>query len=312
MKSVVITGATGFIGKALSKKLLREGLTVYGVDLDIKKLEELSEWGDFIPIVAEFRQYPSLHEQIHSRNIDVFYHLAWQSVTGNEFLDYEVQLQNAKFVCDAVWEAIKMKCPKFVYAQTSNYFEIRDYVNGDICEPRYSYVYSAAKTVAEIIAKTIAHNEGIEFCSGSVCRVYGEDNPNAMQDMPYIIIKKLLEGIQPSLVDKRIPYDMIYIADVTEAFYAIGKFGIDKKTYYIGSRVIKTIGEWFSGIRDIVNPDIELLYGAYKDAKQFDYSSIDLDALYNDTGFECQDDYAESILKTSEWIKNYINECEDQ
>ena len=58
-----------------------------------------------------------------------------------------------------------------------------------------------------------------------------------------------------------------------------------------------------SKIRDIIASDIELGFGEYPDAPSVDYSLIDLDALYRDTGFECKADFKESILKTAEWIR---------
>lgn len=59
---------------------------------------------------------------------------------------------------------------------------------------------------------------------------------------------------------------------------------------------------------EILNPKCELQFGAYPDAPSgVDYENIDLDALYNDTGFECRADFKESILKTADWLrKEYI------
>lgn len=56
-------------------------------------------------------------------------------------------------------------------------------------------------------------------------------------------------------------------------------------------------------LRDIVNPTVHLQFGAYKDPLNLDYSLIDLDALYHDTGFECQADFQTSIMENVEWIK---------
>ena len=57
-------------------------------------------------------------------------------------------------------------------------------------------------------------------------------------------------------------------------------------------------------IRDILNPQAQLLFGEDKDTINMDYSQVDLNALYNDTGFECKTDFRDSILKTAEWLKN--------
>jgi len=46
MKHVVITGAASGIGKALTEQFSRNGVHVYALDLDKKKLEELLKWSD--------------------------------------------------------------------------------------------------------------------------------------------------------------------------------------------------------------------------------------------------------------------------
>lgn len=40
--------------------------------------------------------------------------------------------------------------------------------------------------------------------------------------------------------------------------------------------------------------------------QNIDYSMIDLEALYRDTGFECKSDFEESILKMVKWIKETL------
>jgi len=37
-----------------------------------------------------------------------------------------------------------------------------------------------------------------------------------------------------------------------------------------------------------------------------DYSCVDLEQLYNDTGFECTSDFKETIKETFAWIKDNL------
>jgi nucleoside-diphosphate-sugar epimerase len=304
MKKVVITGATGFIGGALAKRLLAEGVKVYGVGRNAERLDELKTYGDFVPVVADFGQYDELHEMIVDRNIDVFYHFAWQGVFGEAFKDYALQLLNAKYACDAMCQTIKMDCGKFVYAQTSNFYEIKSFINNnnDVFEPRYTCIYSASKTAAELVIKTLAFNNKIICNSGAICMAYGEGNRSQM--LANVVIGKILNNEVSDLIEGNNLYDMIYVSDIAAAFEAIGKYGRDQKTYYVGHRQLRSFKEWLTDLRDAINPAVKLNFGGYKDNQSIDYASIDLDALYNDTGFECKADFKESILKTAEWLKS--------
>ena len=304
MKKVIVTGAGGFIGGALTELLLNEGITVYGVDISEKSIDRHSGKANFIPIIADFTKYDRLHEMIEDNDIDVFYHFAWQGVFGEPFKDYRLQLNNAAYATDALNQAIKIGCKKFVFAGTYNEIEVADFIDMSGQNPRYTCIYSAAKTAAEIICKTIAANSGIEYSAGLTSMSYGENNRSMM--LANVVLKQLVNGESPKLIEGNIPYDFIYIDDIARAFYAIGERGKHLKSYYIDHRKLKLFKEWLSEIGRIVNPAVELKFGAYPDDASRNYDKIDLDALYNDTGFECQSDFKESILKTALWVKENL------
>ena len=126
MKKVVVTGATGFIGGALTKKLLQKGIKVYAIDINQERLDELKKYGDVVTINARFEDYKDLHTKIFD-DIDVVYHFAWNGVFGDSFKDYELQLLNTKYSCDALLLAKKLGARKFVFAGTNNEFEVQKY-----------------------------------------------------------------------------------------------------------------------------------------------------------------------------------------
>ena len=301
MKTAIVTGAGGFIGGAMTTFLLDKGVKVYGVDISEKVLARHAGRDGFTSVIAKFEDYPRLHEMIHD-DVDVFYHFAWQGVFGEAFKDYHLQLSNAAYAGDAINEAIKIGCKKFVLAGTMNEYEMDNYIKADYIEPRYTYIYSAAKQIAEAVCKTLAFNKGIEFNCGRIAMAYGENNRSLM--VPNVVMKNLLTNTPCKLVEGTNLYDMIYIEDIVRAFYAIGESGINMKSYYVGHRKICTFRELMERIGAILNPDCPLLFGEYPDAPSgVDYANIDIDALYRDTGFECKADFEESIMKTANWIK---------
>ena len=300
MKKVIVTGAGGFIGGALTKKLLENGVKVYGVDISESMLEKYSKYANFIPVIADFSKYEKLHEMINDA-IDVFYHLAWQGIFGEAFKNYELQFSNAKYACDALEQAIKLKAKKFVLAGTYNEFEIHNIAFLDGINPRYNCIYSSSKFAADMVCKTIANHNGISYSSALVAMVYGEGNKSKM--LSNVLIDSFNKGIRPKLVEGKNYYDFVYVDDVANAYIAIAEKGVNLKSYYVGHRKLKTFREWVTEIKDIIAPDIQLVFGEYADSQSIDYSKIDLDALYNDTGFECKSDFKESVLKTAEWMK---------
>ena len=251
MKKAIVTGAGGFIGGALAKHMLDKGITVYGVDVDKNKLKPLINNECFIPVEANFSKYGRLHELINDTDIDVFYHFAWQGVYGAAFRNYALQLNNARYACDALMQAVMINCKKFVFAGTMNEYEMDSYIKADYFEPRYTYIYSAVKQVSEAICKTLAYNNNIEFCAGRIAMAYGEGNRSMM--LPNVVMKNLMANTPCKLVEGNDRYDMIYIDDIVRAFEAIGEKGVNMKSYYIGHRNLRTMREMIVEMAEILS-----------------------------------------------------------
>lgn len=301
MKKVIVTGAGGFIGGALTDLLLFKGITVYGVDISEKALERHVGKETFIPVISDFAKYPELDQIIQDNNIDVFYHFAWAGGFEKSVSNYRLQLDNAKACGDAITAAISLNCKKFVNAGTYNQYEIASILNSNSENLRPTCIYSAAKTAANIICKTLAADK-IEFCAGLIPMPYGENN-RSMQ-LPNVLMLSLIHGISPKLIEGNNWYDMVYIKDIAKAFEAIGERGKNGSEYYIGHRIKRNFRDIVTEIRDIIAPEIELKFGEYKDQKVFDESLIDFDKLYIETGYECVSDFGETIKRTAEWMRS--------
>lgn len=304
IKKAVVTGATGFIGGALVKKLIDYGTIVYGVGRDASKMKKFTAFNNYIPVITDFTHYKELPDIITDNDFDIFYHCAWDGGFTTAVSDYNIQMKNAAYAGDALNAAKEMGCKKFVNAGTYNEFEIQTFLASENFEPRYTCIYSTAKTASDLICRTLSYNYGLDYCIGFIPMPYGEEN-YSMQ-LANIVISCLNKGILPKLVEGNNLYDLVYIEDIAEALIAIGEKGKNQKGYYIGHRKLKTFKEWMIQIGDILLPGIELKFGEYKDKQNIDYSLIKLDSLYNDTGFECKSDFTESILKTAKWVKENL------
>ena len=299
MKKSVVTGACGFIGKEITKKLLHENIIVYAIVTEPDNLKDIVCENLFI-IKSYFDEYMNLPDKLPN-DIDVFYHFAWQGVFGEAFKDYALQLSNAKYACDALMVAINIRAKKFVLASTVNTLETRKYFNLDFFKPRYTNIYATAKLSAEMIGKTIAYNKGIEFNTGIIAMVYGENNKSRM--LPNVVMSNLIYNRESNLIDGNTLYDMIHVTEVADAFYHIGIEGINQKTYYVGHANLRTIKDMFNEIRKIINPDGILNYGFYQEDTSIDYSLIELDSLSRDTSFIQSENFSENIIRTANWIK---------
>lgn len=298
----VVTGASGFIGKALTKQLLDAGWHVFAV---VRKPESMADIPDAgLTVVQEdMADYGKLAEHIGKNGFDAFFHLAWDGTYGESFRDYHRQMRNAAYVADALMAAVALGAKRFILAETIVELEAKHYMMRDGGQPRVSCIYGTAKAAADMLCRTLAYQNGIPFNGAVLASVYGEGDRSQM--IQNVLIRSLQQGQCPRLVSGENLYDWIYVDDVAHGLIAIAETGLPDKTYYVGHRKLQTFENLVTRTRDIVAPGVELIFGTLEDKTMTDWSLIDREALHRDTGFVCHAIFEESIRKTAAWLREH-------
>lgn len=301
MKTVIVTGVTGFIGKALAKRLLKEGFEVYGVGRDANKFSELETIPLFHKIVLDFEQYSDLHKYFTGKNIDFFFHAAHRGVNGTKKNDYRIQIQNLEIACETVQQAVLIGCKRYIYIGSVDEYEISNMPDTAFVKPTHSRIYAATKFSSEIIGKTIAYENKIEYVTALLCLTYGEGNSTNI--LPNVLIRNCQKGIPTNLIKGDNYFDAIYIQEAIDGILAVAEKGKTYESYFIGHSELKTFKETVLAIANVLDYKYELKFGSYPDPSfSLDYALIDREKLFKDTGISCKYDYKEAILKTKEWL----------
>ena len=298
MRRAVVTGASGFIGRAFTEYLLSEGYQVYAVCRNTARLDGLV-CEQLVCVEAGYDDYGTLSERIPAA--DVFYHFAWDGAYGPKTADYAIQLGNVKAACDALLQAVKIGCRKFVLAGTVAELEIREHLAKNVCAPRGTCIYAAAKLTSEMMCKTLAAQHGIGFNCGLFANIIGPGDRSHRSTNS--ILHQFLIGQAPKLVKGDGLNDWLYIKDAVRLIRAMGERGTNMKTYYIGHKELWPLRQIITRARDAVAPDLELVFGEIPDAFLTDYSFISTTALYEDTGCKAEYDFDAVIRETAEWVK---------
>ena len=302
MNSVIITGAGGFIGSALTARLLSQGITVYGVDISAEKLDRFAEYDNFKPIIADFSMYNKLDELISERGFDVFYHFAWDGTYGDSRNDAMLQERNVYNTLVAVEVAHDLGCKVFIGAGSQAEF---GFVEGDLSDNIAKNPvtgYGIAKYAAGKLSSVMCECYGMRQSWGRIVSTYGPRDNSYTMVMSSVI--GMLNGERMSFTKGDQIWDYVYGGDCAKAFYLIGKYGKHGKAYTIGSGKSRLLRDYISDIRDVVNPNLEIGIGE-KDyyPNQVMRLTTDISELTGDTGFEPEVDFKEGIRRTMEWYK---------
>lgn len=117
--SIVITGATGFIGKYLLMKLLSKGYFICAVVRAEEKKKDLIEFlerndadiSNLSFVISDLTDLSA--DKFAESSFDAWFHLAWGGVNRDGVNDYDVQEENVVFSKQCLQCATDLKCSFF-------------------------------------------------------------------------------------------------------------------------------------------------------------------------------------------------------
>lgn len=297
MYKIIITGAGGFIGSSFIKRIINEDVHVWAIDRHFEK--DVLPRSNKITELKEDTDKDELKELLNNIGFDAFYNFAWQGVNGSDKAEYDVQINNIMLTLQYAELAHTLGCKKYLCAGTiaeravDSLFELESTTGG--------MMYSAAKTCAHTMLETYCKTVGLEFVWMQFANIYGPKNKTG--NLVSYTITQLKKNKPASFGPARQPYDFLYIDDLIEAIYRLGRTEANDNFYYIGSgeprileEYLKTVGEIF-GLPDLIHigerPD---------DGIKYSYDMLDSSATISAIGNYVSDSFENHIKYTIEYF----------
>lgn len=260
MKRAIVTGATGLVGMAVARQLSAAGIDVLCMGRRTLPQASITEFfgagANYLRLAME--DVASLEEQAASLGWSpgddcVFFNFAWRGrerLTDGEFSE---QLANAIHAAAAVRSAKKMGCTKFVNAGTLEETFIERFLKGGSAEPYRSSQtnYALAKLASRDMCKMTAYLEKIDYVHTRLSVPLSRDFSRGT----YVAstVKKIIEGKPYQEPENKRLCDLVFLEDVANAYFLIGRSGKNKADYFIGSSRPATLGGYFHMISQLVN-----------------------------------------------------------
>ncbi len=264
MSTFLITGAAGFIGSAIAKRLIIEGNRVVTIDNLSTGLKEN------IPEKVEFYQGDcgdsDIYEKLPNYKFDAIFHIAGQSSGEISYDDPIYDLKtNTESTLLLLQFALKRQCDRFIYASTMSVYgeQPEGSISEDtLCKPRS--FYGVGKLASEHYLRLYEKDYGIKTTSLRLFNVYGPGQNlfNLRQGMASIYMAQLInkDSIHVKGSGDRFR-DFIYIDDVVESFIRCLKY---KDSYNevinIGTGVKTSVRDLISILLIISNKKVSVKY----------------------------------------------------
>ena len=314
-KTVLVTGAGGFIGSHVVERLVGRGartraLVEYNSDNAWGWLEQSSVREEVDVFLGDVRDGDSLARPM--KGADVVLHLA--ALIAIPY-SYEAPLSyvrtNVEGTLNVLEAARSADVGLFVHVSTSEVYGTARYVPVDENHPLQGQSpYSASKIGADMIAEAYHRSFGLPVVTARPFNTYGP-RQSARAIIPTIITQALARN-EIRLGNMSPTRDFNYVTDTVEALLRIAECSsVVGETLNIGSGQEISIGELAEKIVHLTGTNATIVPDDDRrrpDASEVDRLCADGTKVRQITGWEPEVSLEDGLEKTIEWLREHLRD----
>jgi nucleoside-diphosphate-sugar epimerase len=294
-KNVLVTGANGFIGRHLCRKLSNQGANIHGVSRKRRDHQRsgITWWrGD----LAELAFTRTLIETVKPEFI---FHLASHVVGHRELQAVQPTFEaNLHGTVNLLTAATEIGCERIILAGSQ---EEPDLNEPSVAVP--SSPYAAAKWAASAYARMCHALYQTPVTIARVFMVYGPGQKDIKKLIPYTILS-LLDGVAPRLTSGERPVDWVYVMDVVEGLLAIAQSKrLNGQTVDIGTGSLITVREVVESIANLLKCDDLPQFGSVAERQMEQIRKANHRETGDLIGWHAQTSIRDGLEATIQWYR---------
>ena len=315
MKTVLVTGAAGFIASRLAGQLLDEGVAVVGLDnlneaYDPRRkrhrLAALEPREGFRFVEADIENLYELEPLFAGQPFDAVFNLGARAGVRYSIEDPHVYFRtNAQGALNLMELMQRHDCGKLVLASTSSLYAGQPMpFREELAVDRPLSPYAASKKAAEVLSYTYHHLYGLDV---SVLRYFTVYGPAGRPDMaPFRFIKWIHEGTPITVYgDGSQTRDFTYVDDIARGTrLAARSMGGEKAGHEVinlgGGKTPISLLDFIRKIEDRLGKKAEIVWQPMS-ASEMQDTSADITKAKQVLGWEPEVDLDEGLDRTVAW-----------
>ncbi len=301
----VVTGAGGFIGSHLTRRLVADGVSVAVV---LRPTSDRTRISDLIPSIhvirGDLRAVELLEPAMSRFAPDAVFHTAWTGVTGKERNDPRQIEENVLPTVDLARAASRVGAKVFVGLGSQAEYGPVNRRTDEETPTRPTTLYGAAKLASGILAERVCAEGGIRFAWLRVFSTFGPmDHPDWL--LPYLI-RTLASGQRPALTAGEQRWDFLYVADAVDALVRVAAAPDANGTFNLGSGVARPLRAVVEQVRDLIDPARPLGFGElpYR-ADQIMHLEADITRLTAAAGWSPATPFDQALARTVDYFRGH-------
>ena len=305
MKTVLLTGGSGFVGANLARKLLAQGHNLHLLlrpnhqDWRIKQIAN-----DVIIHQVDLCDSPRLERVIAQIKPDWVYHLATSGAYSWQNDARQIVQTNINGTVNLLEACLKTGFEVFINTGSSSEYGLKDHAptENDVLDPN-SY-YATTKAFNTQYCRLVSQNQKMNIVTLRLYSAYGPfEDPKRF--IPTLLVHGL-HGKLPPLVDPMTARDFVYVEDVVGVYAKISTAsGIPFGTVLnLGSGIQTTIGDAVDVTRTLLNIEQPPAWGAYENRQwDTDIWVANIEKIQKTLNWKPRFTLKQGLLKTLEWFQ---------
>ena len=304
-RRVLVTGASGFVGANLARRLLDEG---HAVHLLLRanhkpwRLEDIRK--DVAVYEADLTDQESVQKAVSAARPEWVFHLAAHGAYPNQTDLDQMIATNIQGTANLLRAAERVGVEAFVNSGSSSEYGYKDHApsEGELTEPNSHY--AVTKVAATNLCRLAGQREGSRVVTLRLYSIYGPyEEPRRL--VPTLIVQGL-EGKLPPLVNPDVARDYVHVDDACDAFLLAAATPDQQPgvVYNVGSGVQTTLRQIVDATRRLLKVDAAPVWGSMPE-RSWDTNVwvSDPSRIMRDLGWSPKHDLESGLLKTIDWFK---------
>jgi nucleoside-diphosphate-sugar epimerase len=254
-----VTGASGFIGAAVARRLVAEG-----VPTAVLMRPSSNPWrlGPSLPkltvIEGSFHEPAGYEAALADFAPDTVFHLAWHGVGRARRDDLEQVRVNVPGTMDLFAASARAGARCFIAAGSQAEYGPSDRRIDESHPTRPVTLYGAAKLATLTVLERLAAAHSVRLAWLRVFSVYGpQDDENTLVSM---LIRRLLAGERPAVTSGDQLWDYLHVDDSAAAFLAVARSDA-AGVFNVGAGVAPPLRDTMALVRDLIDQSLEIGFG---------------------------------------------------
>jgi len=296
-RRILVTGASGFIGSALCRRMSGMGAEVHGVSrMDRADTDYCARWHK-----CRLDDIDDVRALIKTSRPDFVFHLA-SHVVGSRAVELVLPTfsGNLASTVNLLTAATELGCERI-------------FLTGSLEEPEPgpdpvvpSSPYAAAKFAASAYGRMFHALYGTPVVILRLFMVYGPGQQDLRKLVPYVILS-LLKGETPRLSSGVRKADWIFVDDVVAGYLAaIAANGLEGSTVDLGTGRLESVRTIVEELCGLIDPGVQPAFGSISERAMEQTRMADVEHSFHRLGWRAQASLQDGLACTAEWYREQL------